>query len=426
MQKVFFDMVGCRLNQAEIEQLAAAFHEKGYEVVSEAVNADYVIINTCCVTRKAGADSRKMVRHYQAQTSAKLIATGCWVTLFRKGALESLPDVEIIPNLKKEFIPEILRSRNKTPSPCTDARSENKAVLGVRERTRAFVKVQDGCDNHCSYCATTLARGKSRSAPEQAVLQNLKRLEADGIKEVVLSGVQLGSWGNEIGLELADLLSAILEKTNDFRIRLSSIEPWDISAKLIDLWANPRLMPHLHIPLQSGADAILQAMKRPICTQQFRDLLILIRKRVPEMAISTDMIAGFPGETEALFEESLAFAESCHFSRGHVFQFSAMEHTIAAAMPLQVDSSVKKARSKTLLDAFKKAQIGYNQEQIGKVIAVLFESRRGAYASGLSPDYQRVLVPSSEGLRNQIRLVRLKELNGEKVFYGQLIQAEVA
>lgn len=409
-------MVGCRLNQAEIERLAEAFRLKGYEITNDAKTADLVIINTCCVTHKAAADSRKMVRHYQSLGSSRVLATGCWATLFKKEALNDLEVANLITNAKKDQIPDLFI---ENPTFILNSLRE-KPELGHRNRTRAFVKVQDGCDNQCAYCATRLARGKSRSLTADIVLNNLYQLETEGVKEVVLSGVQLGSWGRDLGLELADLILLILERTSIPRLRLSSIEPWEVTPRLISLWSNKRILPHLHIPLQSGSDAILTAMRRQNNTKNYKDLLAYIRSKLPEMAISTDIIVGFPGEDDLRFNESLDFIKACQFSRGHVFQFSPMEFTEAASLPNQVSDIIKKSRSQVMLKTLLAAQQAYNTQQLGRVVEVLIEGKRGQYSSGLTPDFQRVKLNTAQDLHNTIQNVRLLALDGKEAFIGEL------
>ncbi|HSN95146.1 MAG TPA: tRNA (N(6)-L-threonylcarbamoyladenosine(37)-C(2))-methylthiotransferase MtaB, partial [Anaerolineaceae bacterium] len=408
MQKIFFDIVGCRLNQAEIERLAEDFRVKGYEISPDPKKADVIIVNTCCVTHKAAADSRKMVRRYQLLGTARVLATGCWATLFKQEALNDLEVINLVHNTKKDQIADLF-SENLDFAPTTP---QVKPALGHRSRTRAFLKVQDGCDNRCSYCATQLARGKSRSFPIETVLSDIKHLETEGVKEIVLSGVQLGSWGRDLGLELADLIQQILEHSTIPRIRLSSIEPWEITPRLISFWSNKRMLPHLHIPLQSGSNATLQAMRRQNDAKSYKDLLVQIRTLFPEMAISTDVIVGFPGEGDAEFTDSLAFIESCQFSRGHVFQFSPMEFTEAASLDKQVPSIIKKYRSQIMLKQMQAAQRNYNNRQVGRVVEVLIEGSRGQFVTGLTPDFQRVKLISDQDLHNTIQSVRLSSLEG--------------
>ena len=416
MPKIYFDMVGCRLNQAEIEGLAEAFRLKGYEITPDAKDVDTVIINTCCVTHKASADSRKMIRYYQSIGSARVLATGCWATLFKKEALNNLEVVNLISNANKDQIPDLFPENPEFLQNSLRVKPD----LGHRGRTRAFVKVQDGCDNRCAYCATQLARGKSRSVSAEEVLSDLTQLETEGVKEIVLSGVQLGSWGRDHGLELADLILLILQRTSFPRLRLSSIEPWEITPRLISLWSDKRMLPHLHIPLQSGSDAILTAMHRQNDTKTYKDLLVYIRSKLPEMAISTDIIVGFPGEDDTRFNESLAFIKSCKFSRGHIFQFSPMEFTEAASLPDQVSSINKKSRSQLTLQTLQQAQQAYNAQQLGRVVEVLIEGKRGQYASGLTPDFQRVKLTTDQDLHNTIQNVRLLALDGAEAFIGKL------
>lgn len=416
-------MVGCRLNQAEIEAMASSLVVRGFEITENPENADYIVINTCCVTEKAAADSRKMIRRYARQAQAKLIATGCWTTLFEKDARKMLPDLHLVHNSAKDAFGNTFAVPNVPDGhKHFDAERQSRPFLGNRQRTRAFVKVQDGCNNSCSYCATQLARGPSKSRNAQEILLQIQDLVQSGVKEAVLCGVQLGSWGKEHRDELSSLVKLILDRTKIARLRLSSIEPWDITPNLIALWENERLMPHLHIPVQSGAAKILRTMRRPGNPGSYLNMLRGIRAFLPEMAISTDLIVGFPGETDADFFETMAFVDEACFSRGHVFQFSAVQGTDASHFDLQVPSIVKKERSAKLRNKLSESQNAYNQSWLGKVVPVLFEAQQNGVASGHSPQYQRVQVLSDENLQNRILNVRLSKLRAD-VFEGELVSA---
>jgi threonylcarbamoyladenosine tRNA methylthiotransferase MtaB len=419
--KIFLDMVGCRLNQAEIDALAIDLTNRGAKIVADPALADTIIINTCCVTAKASADSRKMIRHYKNKYPAKVVSTGCWVSMAQPKALE-ISDQAFL-NDQKELIPEfLLRSPADTVSEL-----KQKPKLGQRNRTRGFVKVQDGCNNACSFCLTAIARGASLSTPAEKVLERVQQLEGMNVKEIVLTGVQLGSWGKDLlpGKRLSDLLETLLENSTVPRIRLSSIEPWDVDQNLAALFSHSRLMPHLHIPLQSGSDLILKAMRRPVTQERFSQVLGMIREISPQTAISTDVISGFPGETDELFEESYKFIKECDFSSGHVFSFSPMPGTLADQMENQVQSSMIKTRSSRLLAHFKSQETAYKQGKVGQTAQVLFESKKvtlqGTYYSGFSEDYQRIVCYSNENLLNQIREVRLVRLTER----GHLVAKEL-
>lgn len=413
--KVFLNMVGCRLNQAEIEQLALSLSEAGIDVVSNPEEADEIVINTCCVTAKASADSRKMLRHHQSHfPNARVIGTGCWVSV---NSLKIAEKPEILDtaydNDRKEKILTDLLEKATQQRVGFDSYRPN---LGTRNRTRGFVKVQDGCDNRCAYCLTQVARGPSISTPPENVIAYANKLRNLGVKEIILTGVQLGSWGKDLSprLSFASLVGLILAQTDIERIRLSSIEPWDVTAELIGLFENPRLCPHLHIPLQSGSDEVLRKMSRPGSIANFRDILAMIREQKSHFAVTTDIICGFPGETDEHFQQSLSFVEACQFSGGHVFPFSELKGTAAFGMEGQVQHSVRKVRTvlvRKLLDDSEKAFIN---QRLGKPANVLFEGKtrlRGEdFWQGWSEDFLRVFVSSREDLHNQIRTVRLNEI----------------
>lgn len=408
---IYLDMVGCRLNQAEIDAMALDLVSRGGTIVAEAEKADVIIVNTCCVTAKASADSRKMIRHYQSNFDAKVVSTGCWVNV-AKAEAEEISDLAYL-NDQKELIPEFLL---QSPAD-TVAEISRKPNLGKRYRTRGFVKVQDGCNNACSFCLTTIARGSSESMSKESVIGRVHQLESLGMKEIILTGVQLGSWGKEFQPKntLADLIRFILENSTIPRIRLSSIEPWDIDQVLVDLLNHPRIMPHLHIPLQSGSNEILRAMRRPVSRERFRNVLGMIRRTAPQTAITTDVISGFPGETDELFEESFQFIEECNFDGGHVFSFSPMPGTDALNLPDHVHQAIIKNRTKKLLNHFAQQEKRIKEKLLGQKSAVLFESRKKAeeinWYHGFSENYQNVICLSDEKLLNQIRMVELTEID---------------
>lgn len=400
--KVFLDMVGCRLNQAELDLLAIDLSRKGATIISTPEKADKIIINTCCVTKKACADSRKMIRHYRNLSDAEIISTGCWVNIDIQEA-QNISDLTVL-NSDKENIPEILLNME----PENPAELTRKPNLGKRTRTRGFVKVQDGCMNQCSFCLTAIARGASRSVSTDTAVRRIHDLEAMGVKEIVLTGVQLGSWGKELQprLALSDLVRAILDKTDIPRIRFSSIEPWDIDLAFIELLNENRICAHLHIPLQSGADPVLRSMRRPVNTQSFFEMLSQIRKIAPQTSITTDVISGFPTETPELFQESIEFIKQCDFNGGHVFSFSPMPGTDAAKNPSVVQDSDKKKRTRLLIEHFKQQAQNSKLFMIGQTSRVLYESRRETKAGtiwvGFAENYQCVETSSSDNLMNRI------------------------
>lgn len=418
--KIFFDMVGCRLNQAEIDMLAIDLARKGATIVSKAEQADTIIINTCCVTLKASADSRKMIRHYKENTNARVVSTGCWVNVDFADAGQ-MSDLAVL-NVDKEDIPLLLSDKVRR----LQTQLNTKPALGKRTRTRGFVKVQDGCNNACSFCLTTIARGRSVSKAVDEVVERINQLETMGVKEIVLTGVQLGSWGKDLQPRqtIDNLLGEIISKTDIPRIRLSSIEPWDVNIALVKLLNHARVCAHLHVPLQSGADEILRAMKRPMSTERYMEMIEQIRNIAPQTNITTDVIAGFPGETEELFNESYEFIQNCDFDGGHVFSFSPMPGTEAALMESGIHTNEIKRRTKKLIQQFKQKQEQSRQSLIGSKQMVLYESHKntehGVVWSGFSESYLRVNTISEESLSNRIMETEISGLDLKGNLIGEI------
>jgi len=370
--KIFLDTLGCRLNQAEIESMARQFRAAGHEITPSASGADLAVMNTCAVTGDAASDSRRKIRQMANAGVNEIVVTGCWSTLQPKQAAE-LPNVSrVIPNQRKDFL--VAETLN-VDLPTFDLEPLTRLPLpGLHHRTRAFIKVQDGCNNHCTFCITTVARGESRSRPVAEVLGDIQFALAGGAKEIVLTGVHLGSWGQEIGFNLRDLVKAILRETDVPRLRLSSLEPWDLDADFFSLWRDSRIQPHLHLPLQSGSESTLRRMARKTTPTSFRELVSAARQAIPEVAITTDIIAGFPGETEYEFAESLTFVREMEFAGGHVFTYSARPGTGAARLAGQTRPEVRKERNHILRAALDESAKSYRQKFIGTRMSVLWES----------------------------------------------------
>lgn len=416
--KIFLDTIGCRLNQAEIETMARQFRAAGHEIVGSAEEAELAVVNTCAVTSAAASDSRAKIRRAARLGVDEVIPTGCWVTLEPDKAA-ALPRVtRAIINAEKEtLVPDLL---DLSPE-IFDLEPLNRIPLpGLHRRTRAYIKVQDGCDNNCTFCITTVARGDGRSRQLDDVLADVKSALNGGTKEIVLTGVHLGSWGQDLstplktglGLPLTNLIRAILEQTSAPRLRLSSLEPWDLSPDFFALWENPRLMPHLHLPLQSGSDTVLKRMRRHTTRESYLQLVVAARSVMPDVAITTDIIVGFPGETEEEFAETLDFVREIGFADGHIFTFSAREGTPAARMKNHIPKVVGKERNAILRDAFAGMSASYRQRFIGETLSVLWESAaennvNGWAMSGLTENYLRVHATLPEPRWNEVDNVLL-------------------
>jgi threonylcarbamoyladenosine tRNA methylthiotransferase MtaB len=412
--KVFLDTVGCRLNQSEIETYARQFRAAGHTLVANPAEADYVVINTCTVTAAAASDSRQKIRQASRSGAQHIVATGCWASLDPQGAA-ALPGVsQVVPNAEKDTL--VSRLLHLSPEVFDLEPLERLPIPGARSRTRAFIKVQDGCDNRCTFCVTTIARGPARSRPVKQVLMDIQAALRGGSQEIVLTGVHLGSWGHdyEPPQHLSDLVKAILVECDLPRLRLSSLEPWDLSDQFFALWQDPRLCPHLHLPLQSGSAATLRRMARKTSPQAFASLVAAARRLISGAAITTDVITGFPGENDAEFAETLAFVEQMGFAGGHVFSYSARAGTAAARMPAQVPVQLRKERNAQLRQVFAQSAQRYQRSFLGKTLTVLWEEAIPAgenawQMSGLTGNYLRLSAHSSENLWNQLTPVYIDE-----------------
>ncbi len=417
--RVYVESVGCRLNQSEIETLARQFRALGHELVHDAAEADLCVVNTCAVTSEAARSSRTMIRRLHREgPQAEIVATGCYAHLAPQqvGALEGV--ARVVDNEAKDRLVALVTGADVPAELYEREPLMREFMPGALGRTRAFVKVQDGCNNRCTFCVTTLARGKARSRPQVEIVREIRALVALDYREVVLTGVNLSSYGHDWKDRdgLAKLVRAILDETDVPRLRLSSLEPWNLSAEFFALWDDPRMCRHLHLPLQSGCDATLRRMVRRTSRAEFRALVEAARARIPEVAISTDIIVGFPGETEAEFEESYAFAREMDFMKLHVFRYSPREGTVAARLPQRVPPDVAKARSARMLALSEEGARRYWTRFLGCEVDVLWEQVSGASAAGfhnvgLTDTYIRVEMDAPQALTNAITRVRLVALS---------------
>lgn len=426
--RIFLDMIGCRLNQSEIETFAGEFRMAGHQIVADPSLADLAVINTCAVTAAAESDSRQKIRQISRAGAGKVIVTGCWSSLDPQGAAQLSGVVKVIHNQDKDaLVPLVL----DLPQELFDMEPIARRPLpGARSRTRAFIKVQDGCDNRCTFCITTIARGRRRSRSIAEILADIQSAlepSQNPAKEVVLTGVHLGSWGHDLSprKRLSDLIQTILDRTSVPRLRLSSLEPWDLDADFFSLWNDERLCRHLHLPLQSGCATTLRRMARKTTPDSFADLLSAAREACKEIAITTDIIVGFPGETEEEFQESLAFVRTMEFSGGHVFTFSERPGTAAARMPHQVPHSLRKERNRQMQLILSESARAYQERFLGKTLMVLWESvvasdGSGWHLQGWSDNYLRVSTYAPQSYWNQITPARLTAIdpNGIK---GQIL-----
>jgi threonylcarbamoyladenosine tRNA methylthiotransferase MtaB len=428
---VYLETLGCRLNYSEMESLGRQLAEAGHRVVATAEQADVCVLNTCAVTGEAARKSRQLARRLARRNpAARLAVTGCYATL-APDAAAGLPNVElVVENRRKDLLADLLQPWAAELDGEQWRRLAPDAPLHQPSRTRAFVKVQDGCNNQCTFCIVTVARGQERSRPVVEIVAEVQRLAADGFQEAVLTGVHLGGYGSEelptfpkVGnSSLHALVAAILEQTDLPRLRLSSLEPWDIEPGLFDLWrqSGGRLCPHLHLPLQAGCDRTLKRMARRTRAASFRALVDEARARIPGLVVSTDLIAGFPGETAADFDASLRFVEEMAFAHVHIFPYSAREGTAAASFGAQVALEERRQRVDALAAVAQRTGEAVRRSFLGDVRPVLWETLErpangaGPLWSGLTDNYLRVhtVAPAGLALENRITPARLVVVDG--------------
>ncbi len=472
-RRVAFHTLGCKVNQNETEALSALFREKGYEIVDFEKEADLYVINTCTVTHLADRKSRQMIRRaVKTNPQAKVVVTGCYAQTDAE-TVQKIPGVSLIvgtnekarlvdlveefskeeelhqtkesqvkkklqaakkPHITKEL--QVGEGEKITPGPRVVVRkyqdlkefTEIKVEKNI-QRARAYLKVQEGCNQFCSYCIIPYARGPVRSRSLQNTLEEAEKLVQLGFKEIILTGIHLGTYGQDLGKgqNLEVLLQKLLILYPEARWRLSSLEPTEVNSELLRLlkdYAN--FCPHLHLPLQSGHDEILKAMKRPYTTGEYFKVITEVRKAVPDIAITTDVMVGFPGENEEHFQEYLQFVETVGFSRLHVFKYSPRRGTPAAQFPAQVSPQIKEARSRKLIQLGEKLEERYVKRFLYRVVEVLVEEQIDEFTwEGSSANYLKVRFDSAqlrrELPRGEIVPVILQEFTGKHCL-GQVFQ----
>jgi threonylcarbamoyladenosine tRNA methylthiotransferase MtaB len=389
--------LGCRLNEAELEEWALCFQRRGLHIVGNADPADLVVINTCAVTQQAVRKSRQLLRRcHRANPGARLIVSGCLAALEGTSLAREAGVDLVVGNPDKDRLVEIALATLAIPSMPELAITNVASPIFTRGRQRAFIKVQDGCRYQCTFCITTQARGEERSRPAAEVIEAINRLHHTGIQEVVLTGVHLGGYGSDTGDALTGLVARLLAETEIPRLRLGSLEPWDLTDDFWSLFADSRLMPHLHLPLQSGSDAVLRRMARRCKTAEFARLVEQGRALIPNLNLTTDIIVGFPGEGADDWRLTLDFAEAMRFGHIHVFNYSPRAGTVAARLPGQVDAVIKKQRCQELQSLAVRIKVKVLESQIGTRARVLCEgapeATTGATRFGYTPNYLPVHV----------------------------------
>ena len=412
--QIHLKTLGCRLNEAEIESWAGKFQEKGHKLIADPESADLLVINTCAVTQEAVKKSRQIIRRmHRNNPTAKLVISGCYSTLDKKN-INELPGIDlVIDNTEKEKLVDIsLRELNVETMPSLST-EPGETSLFKRGRNRAFIKIQDGCRHRCTFCIVTIARGEEHSRTINEIINEINKYHEQGIKEVILTGVHVGGYGSDINSSLYQLIKIVLDKTTIPRIRLASVEPWDLHEKFFSLFSNKRLMPHIHLPLQSGCDSVLKRMGRRCKTKDFKSIVQKARDEISNFNITTDIIVGFPGETEDEWQESLKFINEVGFSHIHIFTYSKRQGTKASRLDNHIDNVTKKMRSKELHELTKLMRKKILNDEIGKEYFVLWESRDDdSNWSGYTEHYLRVeLKNSQENVENTISKIKVTSIS---------------
>ncbi|MGB9867857.1 MAG: tRNA (N(6)-L-threonylcarbamoyladenosine(37)-C(2))-methylthiotransferase MtaB [Bacillota bacterium] len=427
--KVGFYTLGCKVNQYDTQVLIESFRNRGFEVVPFDQPADVYVVNSCAVTQRSVSRSKQALRSaLRRNPRAVLVMTGCFPQVFKEEAL-AMAEVAVVSGTAArgrlvDMVEAVLRGGGRVVQ-LGDAGVEEVPCGGLARfegRTRAFLKVQEGCEEFCSYCVVPYARGPMRSRPAQDVLAEAKRLAEAGCKEVVLTGTHLAAYRWQ-DTDLSKLLEELERIEGIQRIRLSSVEPLDVHERLIEVMAKGgKVCHHLHLPLQSGSDEVLRRMNRKYDTDYFRKLVRRIREAMPDVGITTDVMVGFPGETEEQFLETMEFVRECAFSRLHVFRFSPRPGTPAAQMPDQVDLEVKGQRASAMISLGRELSLSFASRFVGRVLDVLVEEERAEDGglSGFTGNYIRVSFPGGDELVNRVVPVEIL-VPGDKISLGRVV-----
>ncbi|SHH34261.1 threonylcarbamoyladenosine tRNA methylthiotransferase MtaB [Caloranaerobacter azorensis DSM 13643] len=428
MKTVAFYTLGCKVNQYETEAMAELFKKEGYNVVDAEDKADIYVINTCTVTNLGDRKSRQFIRRAKRKNRKAIIAVvGCYVQVSPDEVFE-IEDVDLVIGTN---------DKNKIVELCEEVKEKHKRIkivediMKVREfeempineiegKTRAFVKIQEGCNQYCSYCIIPYARGPVRSRKLQNIIKEVEKLSKSGFKEIVLTGIHVASYGKDLGdIRLIDVIEAIHDIEGIERIRLSSLEPTIITEEFMDrLIKLPKVCNHFHLSLQSGSNTVLKRMNRKYTTEEYLSIVKLIRKYMPDVGLTTDIIVGFPGETDEEFEETYNFVKEIGFSRIHVFKYSPRKGTPAAKFKNQVDGKIKAERSRKLIELGEELNKVFNRRFIGKIMNVLFEEKvRGATGlmEGYTTNYIRVMAKGDISIEGEILPVKMNRISGENL-----------
>ena len=430
MLKVGFYTLGCKVNQYESNAMMQKIQEAGYKIVDiDEETADIYIVNTCTVTNMSDRKSRQILRRLKSKNKNSIIvAVGCYVQV-AKQELEKMPEIDIVlGNEEKtdiaQYITDFIAKKEKIVEiENIDIQKEFKDMgqITYTEKTRAVVKVQDGCNQFCSYCIIPFARGRVRSRKQESVIKEIEQIAQKGIKEVVITGIHVASYGKDFGNDngLIELLEKINEIEGIKRIRLGSLEPKIMTEEFVERLSKlEKICHHFHLSLQSGCNETLKRMNRKYTTSEVKQIIERLRKYYKDVMITTDIIVGFPGETDEEFNTTYEFLKSIKLYKMHIFQYSQRKGTRAAMAPNQVDGNIKEFRSKKLIELSNENEYNYNKSMIGQTVEVLFEEQEiengKTYYKGHTQNYMLVKYETSENLENKLRNVKI--LQAEKEF----------
>ena len=432
LRKVAFYTLGCKVNQYDTEAVLEKFKAVDYEIVDFNDYADVYVVNTCTVTHLSDRKCRQMLRKTKKiNENSILVAMGCYAQIAADKIKDQVDEIDIIIGTDKrnqivEVVEDFAKNRAETINLVSDIMDVNEfeemTISHLGERTRVYIKVQEGCNNYCTYCIIPYTRGKIRSRKEEQVVEEVTRLANLGFKEIILTGIHVLAYGKDLGdTNLIQLLKRVHEVEGIERIRMSSIEPVAITEEFIEaLRELPKVCHHFHLSLQSGSDRVLKRMNRKYTTTDYIKSVEDLRALWPDVAITTDIIVGFPGETDEEFEETIAFVEKVKLSQIHIFPFSPREGTPAAKMKDQIAPAVKEKREKALAAKEKALRLAYMEQFLGQEMEVLFEKHQEGKVSGYTSNYLRVQVVGDESLENTLQTVCIENLIDEHTLLGKL------
>jgi threonylcarbamoyladenosine tRNA methylthiotransferase MtaB len=419
--------LGCKLNFSESATLERLLTEKGYAAAENPLSSSIYIINTCAVTETAEKKCRQYIHQVKKQNpQAKIVLVGCYSALENAQAIASEVDLMLGSGNKQQLIEKIdLLFEPNTQTLIIKEKPQEAffASYSIDERTRSFLKIQDGCDYFCTYCTVAHARGRSRSDSIENIVLHAKEITSNQVKEIVLSGVNIGDFKTEKGERLIDLLHALEEIDALKRIRISSVEPNLLTDEIMD-WAekSTKILPHFHIPLQSGSNEILSKMKRRYRRELFAEKVFRIKEKMPHCCIAADVIVGFPGETDMLFEQTYRFIEELPLSMLHVFPYSKRPNTVAASMENQIDNACKNKRAKHLIDlSNRKKELFYRQNLHRTCLALIEAKKDNRFLTGFTDNYIRIKIPYTATLINETVKVQTGEIDADGVCKAEII-----